>query len=92
VLKVEVRGRRLVAETDEAWIIEAGAGENWHDTVAWTLAQGWPGLENLSLIPGTVGAAPVQNIGAYGVELKDRFDSLDAVEVCMALEVSIARA
>jgi UDP-N-acetylmuramate dehydrogenase len=81
VLKVEVMGRRLVAETPSAWIVEAGAGEAWHDVVAWTLAQGWPGLENLALIPGTVGGAPVQNIGAYGLELQDRFDSLDAVDL-----------
>lgn len=81
VLKIEILGRRLVEETEHAWVIEAGAGESWHDTVAWTLAQGWPGLENLALIPGTVGAAPVQNIGAYGVELQDRFDSLDAIDV-----------
>ena len=79
VLKVEVRGMRLVETRDDAWIVEAGAGERWHDLVAWTLDQGLPGLENLALIPGTVGAAPVQNIGAYGVELKDRFESLDAV-------------
>jgi UDP-N-acetylmuramate dehydrogenase len=81
VLKVEVRGVRLVEERTDAWIVEAGAGENWHELVAHTLAQGWPGLENLALIPGTVGAAPVQNIGAYGVELKDRFESLDAVDL-----------
>jgi UDP-N-acetylmuramate dehydrogenase len=81
VLKVEVRGRRLVEERADAWIVEAGAGENWHEFVAWTLDQGWPGLENLALIPGSVGAAPVQNIGAYGIELKDRFESLDAVDL-----------
>jgi UDP-N-acetylmuramate dehydrogenase len=81
VLKVELMGRRLVQETGKAFIVEAGAGENWHDFVTWTLAQGYPGLENLALIPGTVGASPVQNIGAYGVELQDRFDSLDAIDL-----------
>jgi UDP-N-acetylmuramate dehydrogenase len=81
VLKVEVMGRTLVQETPKAFIVEAGAGENWHDFVAWTLAQGYPGLENMALIPGTVGASPVQNVGAYGVELQDRFESLDAVDL-----------
>ncbi|AVO47817.1 UDP-N-acetylenolpyruvoylglucosamine reductase [Melaminivora suipulveris] len=81
VLKVEIPGVRLVDETDKAWIVEAGAGESWHGLVAWTLQQGWPGLENLALIPGTVGAAPVQNIGAYGVELQDRFHSLDGIDL-----------
>ena len=89
VLKVEVRGLRLVAQQPDAWIVEAGAGEGWHDTVAWTLAQGWPGLENLALIPGSVGAAPVQNIGAYGVELKDRFHSLDAVDLVTGRSVTL---
>ena len=89
VLKVEIPGRRLVAETPEAFVVEAGAGENWHDFVAWTLEQGWPGLENLALIPGTVGAAPVQNIGAYGVELADRFESLDGVDLVTGRSVTL---
>ena len=80
-LKVEIMGKQLVAETDKHWIVEAGAGENWHEVVAWTLQQGWPGLENLALVPGTMGATPVQNIGAYGVELQDRFFELDAVDL-----------
>ena len=76
VLKVEISGMRLLAETPKAFIVEAGAGESWHALVAWTLAQGYPGLENMALIAGTVGAAPVQNIGAYGQELSDVVHSL----------------
>ncbi len=78
VLHMAIPGRRLLSEDADAWYIEAGAGENWHDFVQWTLAQGWPGLENLILIPGTVGAAPIQNIGAYGLEVGERFHSLTA--------------
>ncbi len=89
VLRVAVAGKRLVAEQDDAWTVEFGAGETWHDAVAWTLDQGWPGLENLALIPGTVGAAPVQNIGAYGLELADRFDSLDAVDLVTGRSVTL---
>jgi UDP-N-acetylmuramate dehydrogenase len=81
VLKVELKGMRLVEEFEKAWIVEAAAGEDWHDFVQWTLDNSWPGLENMALIPGSVGASPVQNIGAYGVELQDRFDALDAIDL-----------
>lgn len=89
VLKVEVPGMRVAGETARHTIVEAGAGERWHELVAWTLAQGLPGLENLALIPGTVGAAPVQNIGAYGVELQDRFHELDAIDLHTGQEFTL---
>ncbi|PTQ69929.1 UDP-N-acetylmuramate dehydrogenase [Pseudomonas sp. GV071] len=79
VLRMASRGIRIV-EDGEQVLIEAEAGEPWHPFVQWTLAQGLVGLENLSLIPGTVGAAPMQNIGAYGVEIKDVFHSLTALD------------
>ena len=81
VIKVAIRGYELIHETENYWVVQAGGGENWHQFVQWTLKQGYWGLENLSLIPGTVGAAPVQNIGAYGLELAERFDSLDAIHL-----------
>lgn len=81
VLKVEVPGRRVLEQTERHVLVEAGAGEDWHDFVTWTLDQNLSGLENLALIPGTVGASPVQNIGAYGLELQDRFHALDAVDL-----------
>ncbi|HZV91663.1 MAG TPA: UDP-N-acetylmuramate dehydrogenase [Caldimonas sp.] len=89
VLKVEVEGMRVVEERADAWIVEAGAGESWSELVEFTLDAGCPGLENLALIPGTVGAGPVQNIGAYGVELKDRFESLDAVDLVTGRSVTL---
>jgi UDP-N-acetylmuramate dehydrogenase len=89
VLKVEVTGRRVIEDGPRATIVEAGAGENWHEFVGWTLAQGFPGLENLALIPGTVGASPVQNVGAYGVELQDRFESLDAIDLVTGKEFTL---
>lgn len=89
VLKVEIMGRRLLQTRDDAWIVEAGAGENWHELVRWTIDQGLPGLENLALIPGTVGAAPVQNIGAYGVELAERFELLDTVDLTTGRTVTL---
>lgn len=78
LLHMAIPGKRLLREDTEAFYVEAGAGENWHDFVQWTLQKGWPGLENLSLIPGTVGAAPIQNIGAYGLEIGECFHSLTA--------------
>jgi UDP-N-acetylmuramate dehydrogenase len=75
-----IRGMRLVALDEDSAVVEAGAGEIWHSLVLWSLAQGLNGLENLSLIPGLCGAAPIQNIGAYGVELADLLDSVEAWE------------
>ncbi|MGO1618469.1 MAG: UDP-N-acetylmuramate dehydrogenase [Oceanisphaera sp.] len=69
-----------VAETDEAWLLTVAGGENWHQLVCWTLEQGMPGLENLALIPGTVGASPIQNIGAYGVELAQFCHQVESID------------
>ncbi|MEY2654584.1 MAG: hypothetical protein RLZZ524_1612 [Pseudomonadota bacterium] len=91
VLKIEVAGIRVAERREDAVIVEAGAGVGWHELVAWTLDHGEPGLENMALIPGTVGAAPVQNIGAYGLELADRFESLDAVDLVTGRSVTLDR-
>jgi UDP-N-acetylmuramate dehydrogenase len=80
VLHMLLAGREIVGETPDAILVRAQAGENWHGFVQWTIAQGLGGLENLSLIPGTVGASPIQNIGAYGAEVKDLFHSLTAFD------------
>lgn len=77
---MQIRGRRLLDQTNTHFFIEAMAGEDWHEFVAWTLEQGYGGLENLALIPGTVGATPIQNIGAYGLELSQVMDSLEAFD------------
>lgn len=80
VIRMASQGRRIMADSEAGVLVEAEAGEAWHPFVLWSLEQGLAGLENLSLIPGSVGAAPVQNIGAYGVELKDCFAGLTALD------------
>ena len=78
VLRVEVAGIKVIKETDDHVFVQVGAGENWHQFVIYCIQNGWAGIENLSLIPGNVGTAPMQNIGAYGVEIESVFDSLQA--------------
>jgi UDP-N-acetylmuramate dehydrogenase len=81
VVKIDLKGIEKTAETDQNTWLKVAAGEAWHDLVTYCVSNNYAGLENLSLIPGTVGAAPIQNIGAYGVELKDSFVSLEAIEL-----------
>jgi UDP-N-acetylmuramate dehydrogenase len=81
VLYINIRGREILSEDGPFTIIRAMAGENWHQLVLWSLDEGLGGLENLALIPGKCGTAPIQNIGAYGVELKDVFHACEAIEV-----------
>jgi len=81
VVHLKLKGISIVEENENFVEVKAMAGENWHELVMWSLDQGFGGLENLSLIPGNVGTAPIQNIGAYGVELKDVFVSCAAMDV-----------
>jgi UDP-N-acetylmuramate dehydrogenase len=81
VVKNGIKGKRIVAEDKNSAIVALGGGENWHDCVLWSLEQQLGGIENLSLIPGTAGAAPIQNIGAYGVELEQVFEKLEAIDL-----------
>jgi len=81
VLKNEISGIELIKEDEHHLYVRAGAGENWHQFVMHCIQRNWAGLENLSLIPGNVGASPMQNIGAYGVELKESFDELEAFHI-----------
>lgn len=84
VIKNNLKGIEIVSENDDEIIVKAAAGENWHSFVLWCIERNFCGLENLSLIPGCVGASPMQNIGAYGVEIKDVFSSLEALNTSSA--------
>jgi UDP-N-acetylmuramate dehydrogenase len=81
VLKNEIKGIKTIKEDEHHIYVNVGAGENWHQFVLHCIKNGWAGVENLSLIPGNVGASPMQNIGAYGVEIKDVFYSLEAYHI-----------
>jgi len=81
VIHVDLKGKKIVDQNDDFVWVESKAGENWHEFVLWTINQDFGGLENMSLIPGNVGTTPVQNIGAYGTEIKDTFVSCEAVKI-----------
>ncbi len=81
IIHISIKGKKIIEELDDKIIIEVSSGENWHDFVKWSIDNNYGGIENLSLIPGNVGAAPIQNIGAYGVELKDVFDSCRVLSI-----------
>lgn len=81
VVKLNLKGIQIINQNETEVIVEAKAGENWHEFVLWTIKNDFGGLENLSLIPGNVGTTPIQNIGAYGVEIKDHFVSCKALNV-----------
>ncbi|GAB3107549.1 UDP-N-acetylmuramate dehydrogenase [Aestuariicella hydrocarbonica] len=91
VLQIEIPGREVLREDEEHVWLKVGAGENWHDLVEYCVNCQYWGLENLALIPGSVGAAPIQNIGAYGVELCDVFSELTALEVSSGKQVMFGR-
>lgn len=81
VIHIDIKGKKIIKEDDHFVWVEGKAGENWHEFVLWTNDQNFGGLENMSLIPGNVGTTPVQNIGAYGTEIKDTFESCNAIQI-----------
>ena len=81
VIHINLKGIEIVSQDDDFVFVKANAGENWHEFVVWCINNNFGGVENLSLIPGNVGTAPIQNIGAYGVELKDVFESCETISI-----------
>jgi UDP-N-acetylmuramate dehydrogenase len=81
VIHIDLKGKKTIQENDDFVWVESQAGENWHEFVLWTIEQNFGGLENMSLIPGNVGTTPIQNIGAYGTEIKDTFVSCEAIKM-----------
>ena len=81
VILNSIKGKEIIDQTQESIFLKIGAGENWHELVMYTVDNKWGGIENLSLIPGNTGTAPMQNIGAYGVEIKETFVELEALEI-----------
>ena len=91
VIHLNLKGIEIIEENDTSVRVQVQAGENWHDFVCWCLDRNYGGVENLSLIPGNVGTAPIQNIGAYGVELKDVMIELEALELAKKLRLKMQR-
>ncbi len=89
VVHINIKGITIVKETDSSIEVKVNAGENWHEFVLWCLQNDYGGLENLSLIPGNVGTSPIQNIGAYGVEVKDRITQVETIEISSGKKVML---
>lgn len=81
VILNNIKGKEIIDQNQQSIFLKIGAGENWHELVMYCVDNGWGGIENLSLIPGNTGTAPMQNIGAYGVEIKETFIELEALEI-----------
>jgi UDP-N-acetylmuramate dehydrogenase len=91
IIKSEMKGIAIMDEDEDRILVKVNAGEAWHDFVIHCVNNNWGGVENLSLIPGTIGAAPIQNIGAYGVEIKDVIEKVEAIDVLSGLVISFTR-
>ena len=92
VVHVNIKGKTIIKENDDFAWITVNAGENWHEFILWSLDKGYGGLENMSLIPGNIGTAPIQNIGAYGKELKDNFVECNAIEIETGVSKTFSKA